>query len=67
MELKKKAQEEYEKTHSREDFMKIIKRNYLDQFLFLSKTLYKYVLKCIMKVMKGKGIIWQKKECTQKK
>lgn len=30
MELKIKAQEEYEKTHSREDFMKIIKRNYLD-------------------------------------
>jgi hypothetical protein len=29
-ELKIKAQEEYEKTHTREDFMKIIKRNYLD-------------------------------------
>ena len=29
-ELKMKAQEEYEKTHSREEFMKIIKRNYLD-------------------------------------
>lgn len=30
MELKIKAQEEYEKTHTREEFMKIIKRNYLD-------------------------------------
>lgn len=30
IELKKKAQEEYEKEHTREDFMKIIHRNYLD-------------------------------------
>ena len=29
-ELKEKAQQEYEKTHSREEFMAIIKRNYLD-------------------------------------
>ena len=30
MQLKIKAQEEYEKEHTREEFMKIIHRNYLD-------------------------------------